>query len=211
MVVDVLVGRGVQVDVWVLVGVTVGVQLGVGVELAVWVKVGVLVSWGVLVGVTIGVWVEVGVLVGRGVLVGSGVLVGLGVLVGWGALAGLERGVLVGFSAVGVWKSTVSRNPSASPTASCAEEQLPLVQKGRPGQQPRSQHSQVRALAQVVDARLRREGQRKTLALQRPDDFVVDPAGLQYPSFTLRPPGGWRRAPGSPRPIRRVSEHRLKG
>ena len=101
-----------------LVGVLVGrgVQVGVGVEVAVWVKVGVLVGWGVLVGVSVGVWVEVGVLVGLGVLVGWGVLVGLGVLVGWGALAGLERGVLVGFSAVGVGLKTSGRAAAEAPS-----------------------------------------------------------------------------------------------
>jgi hypothetical protein len=76
-----------------MVGVTVGVRLGVSVEvaIAVWVKVGVLVGWGVLVG--------------------------LGVLVGWGALAGLERGVLVGFSAVGVSRlKTASESAAEAPS-----------------------------------------------------------------------------------------------
>jgi hypothetical protein len=51
------------------------------------------------------------------VLVGWGVLVGLGVLVGWGALAGLERGVLVGFSAVGVSRlKTAGREAAEAPS-----------------------------------------------------------------------------------------------
>ena len=82
MVVDVPVGRGVQV------AVQVAVQVGVGVRV------------GVAVGVRLGVGVEVRV--GSKVAVGLGVLVGLGVRVGWGAPADWERGVLVGFSGVGV-------------------------------------------------------------------------------------------------------------
>jgi len=99
--VGVLVGRGVQVDVRVMVGVTVGVRVMVGVT----------------VGVRLGVGVEVAVQVEVGVPVGWGVLVGLGVLVGWGALAGLERGVLVGFSAVGVSRlKTAGRVAAEAPS-----------------------------------------------------------------------------------------------
>ena len=92
----VLVGSGVLVGVGVFVLVGTGVFVGVGVFVLVGTGVFVGVGVFVLVGIGVLVGVFVAVLVGVGVLVNVGVLVGVAVFVGVAVLVGVLVGVAVG-------------------------------------------------------------------------------------------------------------------